>query len=216
MMDPCRSEGCDRPVSIKKHGVCRTCYEKLRRQGVVGHIPRCSVADCEKLVQARGLCSMHYWRTRNRGELGDAERFRRPPIERFNERYTAEPDGCWTWTGTVTPGGYGLFGASGKNKYAHRFAYEHHVGPIPEGLEIDHLCGNPSCVNPDHLEPVTPRENTLRSRGVSAKLAQRTVCDKCGGELTPVAGPRRRKCKTCMSRQLREYRERKRAKRQAG
>ncbi len=66
---------------------------------------------------------------------------------------------CWEWTAYRNPAGYGHF----TKKYAHRVAYETLVGPIPAGLQIDHLCRNTSCVNPDHLEPVTPRENTLRS-----------------------------------------------------
>lgn len=69
-------------------------------------------------------------------------------------------DGCWEWTGAKTAAGYGQF--TRRKEYAHRHAYEDLVGPIPEGLVIDHLCRNPSCVNPDHLEPVTQRENIRR------------------------------------------------------
>ena len=83
---------------------------------------------------------------------------------------------CWLWSGPCTPQGYGRYWA-GKNKvYPHRLAYELLVGPIPEGLTIDHLCRNPRCVNPAHLEPVTPRENTLRGYGLAALHAAKTHC----------------------------------------
>lgn len=73
------------------------------------------------------------------------------------------PQECWEWTGSRTTAGYGDINfTDGPHTYAHRVAYEMHNGPIPEGLQIDHLCRNRGCVNPEHLEPVTNRENTLR------------------------------------------------------
>lgn len=73
-----------------------------------------------------------------------------------------EPNtGCWLWTGSA-PNGYGQFGFNGKISRAHRVSYTLFKGSIPEGLVLDHLCRQPSCVNPDHLEAVTIRENTLR------------------------------------------------------
>lgn len=67
-------------------------------------------------------------------------------------------NGCWLFTACWERGGYGHF----QHGRAHRWAYEHFVGPIPEGLHIDHLCRVRCCVNPDHLEPVTPEENFRR------------------------------------------------------
>jgi hypothetical protein len=69
---------------------------------------------------------------------------------------------CWIWTGTKG-NGYGYFWDGRRNAQAHRFSYEMHVGPIPAGLTLDHLCRNPSCVNPAHLEPVTLAVNLARS-----------------------------------------------------
>ena len=89
----------------------------------------------------------------------------RDPLERFREKYVEQPDGCWLWAG-MTNGRYSRFytgeGRHVPSQYAHRWSYEHFVGPIPDGYEIDHLCARPLCVNPAHLEPVTPAENKRR------------------------------------------------------
>src|SRR5229473_3334209 len=86
-----------------------------------------------------------------------------PPRERFTTFYFVDrSSGCWLWIGG-TNGRYPLFGISRRTRvYAHRFSYEEFVGPIPSGLEIDHLCSNIKCVNPDHLQPVTHQENQRR------------------------------------------------------
>ena len=89
--------------------------------------------------------------------------------------YVVQENGCWDWVGYVLPGGYGQLGVEG-NVRAHRYYYELEYGPIPEGLVIDHLCCNPRCVRPDHLEAVTRRENTLRGTNPAAMRARRTHC----------------------------------------
>lgn len=113
------------------------------------------------------------------------------------------PGGCWLWTGSKTPSGYGLARAesgSSRRTGAHRMAYELLVGPIPEGLQLDHLCCNPSCVNPDHLEPVTARVNSLRSTSPPAANEVKTHCVN-GHEFTPENTGRRangnRRCRAC-------------------
>lgn len=102
----------------------------------------------------------------------------KPAIDRFVGKYVVDAQtGCWNWTAARDKLGYGYFGISrSKNVMAHRWSYEHHVGPIPEGLVIDHLCRNASCVNPAHLEPVTQRENILRGTSPMAHQARRTHC----------------------------------------
>lgn len=107
---------------------------------------------------------------------------------------------CWIWTRGKLSNGYAVVSYQGKNRLAHRLAYTIFRRPIPDGLQIDHLCGNRACVNPDHLEPVTARANTLRSEAPSAANALATHC-KRGHEFTAentyvsVAGGR--VCRTC-------------------
>lgn len=82
-------------------------------------------------------------------------------IARFLSRIAKESNGCWRWTGARNEKGYGQFRFPGGCR-AHRFAYIAFVGPISEGMEIDHMCGNTGCVNPAHLDEVTPLENARR------------------------------------------------------
>ncbi len=99
--------------------------------------------------------------------------------------------GCWEWNGGINGAGYGSSGGRG----AHRIAYEMAFGPIPDGLEIDHLCRNTICVNPDHLEAVTKLENLIRSDCIGSVNARRTVC-KHGHEFTTLPDGSRR-CLVC-------------------
>lgn len=89
------------------------------------------------------------------------------------DRYTILPDGCWRWDGKRDPKGYGRSELNGRCISAHRVMYILLRGPIPEGLHLDHLCNRTWCVNPDHLEPVTPEENRRRQteRGRQSKAA---------------------------------------------
>jgi hypothetical protein len=87
-------------------------------------------------------------------------------------------DGCWYWRGHIIPLGYGQFGIGNRKLVrAHRYAYEQLIGPIPDGLELDHLCGVRHCVNPSHLEPVTHAENMRRSRKTHCKRGHELAGD---------------------------------------
>lgn len=86
------------------------------------------------------------------------------------------PSSCWIWIANTTHDGYGMV-AIGKSKaYTHVFEFEKHRGPKPKGLELDHLCRNRACCNPEHLEPITHRENILRGNTLPAMLAKKTHC----------------------------------------
>lgn len=143
------------------------------------------------------------------------------PIDKLMARVTVVAGTCHPWTGCLTEKGYGTISIDGSQRYAHRVAYELLVGPIPDGLHIDHTChtndqtcqGGPTCLhrrccNPEHLEPVAPAENTRR--GV---LARRTHCPQghpYDEENTfRKRGPRsKRECRECArERSRRKYRE---------
>lgn len=89
-----------------------------------------------------------------------------PPIQRF-WKYTQKGDDCWEWVGAKTNTGYGVLNVGGRTVCAHRFAYEHYREPIPAGMHADHLCFNRACVNPSHIQVVTPSVNAQRRSGVS-------------------------------------------------
>ena len=89
---------------------------------------------------------------------------------------TIPESGCWVWSGRLTTPGYATYYLEGQYMNIHRYAYELWKGPIPEGLTIDHLCRVRCCVNPDHLEAVSHRENLLRGESPSARNHQKTHC----------------------------------------
>lgn len=109
-------------------------------------------------------------------------------LDRFEAKFVPEPNtGCWLWVGALSSG-YGKLaagkGSSGaRMQYAHRLSYEHFVGEIPGDMRIDHRCRNRSCVNPDHMEPVTNKVNILRGTSPTADNAAKTHCDS-GHEFT--------------------------------
>lgn len=118
----------------------------------------------------------------------------------FSALYIPEPNsGCWLWLGHVNSQGYGQH----KKRRAHRESYEIHVGNVPDGLVLDHLCRVRSCVNPAHLEPVTNKENILRGESPWALNARKTHCPR--GHLLSEDNLRRcfgknagnRECKAC-------------------
>lgn len=151
----CSAPGCNRPHLAR--GWCGFHYRQWKRTWQF-----CSIRGCNKPVKGRGWCTAHYARWKKHGTTDDL----RPSVE---QRFWAKvdrrgSDECWPWTGAKLQHGYGHLKVGESYPPAHRVAYELLVGPIPEGLQIDHLCRVRDCVNPAHLEPVTNAENGRRGR----------------------------------------------------
>ena len=163
----------------------------------------CSIPECDGRVLARGWCIRHYARWQKHGDpLAGGPRRLATEAERFWQKVDRRgPDDCWPWQGSQTNGGYGHFSVLDKEVMAHRWAYEEEVGPIPDGLTLDHLCRTRLCVNFRHLEPVTGKVNILRGNSPAAQNARKTHC-KRGHGFTPantyVWRGGERKCRECM------------------
>lgn len=119
--------------------------------------------------------------------------------ERFALHYIPEPNsGCWLWEGATTDHGYPLLSvARSKNKLAHRVSYELHKEKIPQGMEVDHLCRVRCCVNPEHLEAVTPAENHFRARKKFCSKGHALSGDNLRVWVSPTTGYEQRLCITC-------------------
>lgn len=138
--------------------------------------------------------------------------------ERLLARTLAGPGGCLLWQGALTPNGYGTLSrgtAPNRTRWlAHRYAYTLAVGPVPTGLDLDHLCRVRACINPEHLEPVTRRENLLRGQTINAIRAAQTSCVN-GHPFDEANTARRpdgtRRCRACHREQERRRHERRRA-----
>jgi hypothetical protein len=139
---------------------------------------------------------------------------RKPIAEVFARWYVVVPDGCFIWVGARNQvSGYGQFNTDDGIKAAHRVSYELAKGPIPAGLQLDHLCRRRECVRPEHLEAVTQRVNTLRSTAPTARNAVATHCVR-GHEFTDdntlrrTTGSKGRECRRCITERSRERRQR--------
>lgn len=172
---------------------------------------RCTHTGCYETLQQAGQCTLH------QGCEFGAHRHPCPAAAEIEEallaRFLAKvslPDSieeCWIWTGATTRrvNGYGRFSVMGRLSLAHRFAYEFARGPIPAGLEIDHLCRTPPCVNPWHLEPVTRSVNVRRGTAIEKSIElqrSKTACpaghpyDEANTYLVPGSNDHRQ-CRAC-------------------
>ncbi len=123
---------------------------------------------------------------------------------RIADKFEITESGCWEWTASKYPSGYGAFFDGSRVNGAHRILYELVVEPIPNGLQIDHLCRNRGCINPDHLEVVTPGENTRRG-----SPARKTHCPQgheYSLENTHRTTDGHRHCRACDAARHRRYR----------
>ncbi|MAH48206.1 hypothetical protein CMI37_20450 [Candidatus Pacearchaeota archaeon] len=128
------------------------------------------------------------------------------------------PNGCWLWLGAHNGRLYGTIFVDNRVTYVHRLSYELAKGPIPDGLQIDHLCRVHNCVNPKHLEAVTSRQNILRGNGprlTSERWRAITHCKRghAYAENTMIVQGKKRVCRVCHYWRTREWYRRERARR---
>lgn len=184
--------------------------------------PICSFPECGRSHNARGLCNSHGVMQR-KGEPLRPIQPRTGPIakddqERFAAKVRSQPNGCIEWVGGKTSGGYGVFSdttghASHRKVMAHRWSYETARGPIPHGYDIDHLCRNRACVNPNHLEPVTRQENIRRATRLKQNCPAGHPYSEENTYIRP--GTSHRRCRTCSRARDDLRRDAKNAKRRA-
>lgn len=175
----------------------------------------CTIPGREKSIQARDWCSMHLTRWYRTGTTNSP----RPDLDARLARFLETQDmgyssPCLVSLISKDPQGYTRIKVDGVRHLMHRLVYEMRVGPIPEGLELDHLCRVRHCANPAHLEPVTPQVNQRRGYGFSGINARKTQCVR-GHDLTPenVYLTRRnmRQCRACRAIHQANYRQRRKA-----
>ena len=118
---------------------------------------------------------------------------------------------CWIWQREIDRHGYGRVRKQGHNRRAHRLVYELLVGPIPDGMTIDHLCRVRSCVNPDHLEPVTATENVRRSPLVTPTHCVNGHLLADGNVYVSAGRPTWKVCRLCQRKRSRDWMRRKRS-----
>lgn len=160
----------------------------------------CIVDGCGRPQRYKQRCVMHERRLYRYGSDDDP----RETLEARFLRMALRTSSCWLWQGWIDKTtGYAQFSIRSRNRLAHRWAYQHWVGEIPPGLQLDHLCRVRHCVRPDHLEPVTPRLNVLRGVSHVAENAVKTHCVN-GHEFTEEntqvfvrEGRQRRRCRAC-------------------
>ena len=162
----------------------------------------CLIPGCNHIVSARGWCRMHYKRWKRNGDPA-ALKIDTSPTGALGRFFTMvqKTSSCWIWIGQTVKGGYGRFRIKRKWILAHRFSYEKHIGTIASGMQIDHTCCVTGCVNPFHLEAVTPQENSrravLRGRSPSAAMTECRRGHPFNSENTRIDKNGRRRCKEC-------------------
>ncbi len=154
-----------------------TARREARRAGLGGDVRRCSVSGCDGVYDAQGYCARHYMAWRRNGDPTEVrqEQIHGKTVAERVAAYTRRGRGCWEWTGTRNPQGYGVLRVGESARLAHRVVWTLERGPIPEGMNALHRCDNPGCVRLDHLFLGTLADNNAdmkakgRQRGPSMK-----------------------------------------------
>lgn len=172
----------------------------------------CSVGGCERPVYGRGMCGAHYGRWWRHGDClaGRPTALR----DRFFAKVRIDASGCWLWQGRLFSNGYGTIRDAPHRRLAHRVAYELLVGPVPDGLVLDHLCRVRRCVNPAHLEAVTQGENVRRGVRADGSPVLRQACGHghlYSAESTHITPSGQRRCRICDAQRARDRRAAQRA-----
>ena len=193
---------------------CETCNAAAQavHQGTGKRTQPCAV-DNDECVPGRlrsGMCERHYRRMKTKGSTDN------PHIDNLR-RYAVDDQGCWVWAGALYSNGYGKTSRwFHGTQLAHRVLYVEHRGPIPDGLELDHLCRNRACVNPDHLDPVVRSVNIQRGYDARQNGRCKNGHDLAGEDAYYVEpGSGRRQCRQCWRRNYRQARLNANAKKQA-
>lgn len=131
-------------------------------------------------------------------------------MDQLKDKFFVSISGCHVWTGNVSKNGYGKLFHMGETLLAHRQAHIVYKGGIPDGLQVDHKCRNRLCINPDHLEAVTQRENIIRGEGLASVNSKKIIC-KRGHPLHPYTPGKIRRCRVCHAEAEAKRREFKRA-----
>jgi hypothetical protein len=168
---------------------------------------RCTVndAECSEGRLRRGLCEKHYRRALHSGSTAS------PQIDIWQHYSVAADTSCWEWAGALWRNGYGKTSRSVHGtRLAHRAYFAEHRGPIPDGMDLDHLCRNRLCVNPDHLEPVSRAVNL--DRGLDARTSCRSGRHDISAPSDLIPGTKQ--CVHCWRIRYKEAGERYRARKQ--
>lgn len=201
--------GVVQPKITGKHELCHACFNSGEHE-VMNELGQIETLPCRTCASVPSYQNPAEVRGKNIDQIVAIidQRFpfpkiRKPVEDRFFEK-VQKTESCWIWLGARCQG-YGSFSpASYRSIQAYRWAYEYFRGPVPSGMQLDHLCRNRLCVNPDHLEVVTQKTNVLRGNAPPAINARKTHC-KHGHEFTAENTYHRkdskgRKCKTCIAR----------------
>lgn len=164
---PCSIEGCEKRSRSRE--MCTTHYARFLKYGDPHFVQSrfknrtCSIEGCDRAHIANGYCRPHNYRSRNGLNMGSEI----TPYGDYEKRFWSnveKTNSCWNWIGPLN-GPYGQFSMKRDKVYAHRHSYQMSNGPVDESLQIDHMCHNKTCVNPEHLRVTTPKQNRENHNG---------------------------------------------------